>query len=250
MGIITYLFLITLRSYVYSKLKWYMDLKYISENKLLMIYGILGTFLCCIVCTITTFVKCEETKNNKSFYDYICLVSDTDNKYFDSFSIYFSNFELKKLKSIFLPFFFFGNKYCSILIIKFFTPVHLILSFPVYYICQKIIHIISTLIQNETTTSIFNEGTKFNFRIEKFTLDFLGDIFSLIGFVIYLEFLELNFCKLNYNLRRNIINRAIKDIDKIFLNEEKILLDEEESRNESESYDNISLIQKNNLDII
>ena len=111
-----------------------------------------------------------------------------------------------------------------------------------YYICQKIIHIISTLIQNETTTSIFNEDIKFNFRIEKFTLDFLGDIFSLIGFVIYLEFLELNFCKLNYNLRRNIINRAIKDIDKIFLNEEKILLDEEESKNENESNDNISLI--------
>ena len=36
-GIISYLFLIALRSYANSKLKWYIDLKYLSEYKLLML---------------------------------------------------------------------------------------------------------------------------------------------------------------------------------------------------------------------
>ena len=36
-------------------------------------------------------------------------------------------------------------------------------------------------------------------------------IFSFIGFMIYLEIIELNFCKLNYNLRKYINERSIKD---------------------------------------
>ena len=140
-GIITYLFLITLRAFVNSKLKWFMDLKYMSANKLLMIYGFLGTILCSIVCTFTTFVECEKTQsNNKSFYDYICLVHNnntdgTNSKYFDSFYIYFKNFNpIKILKMLCIVLFFFYNKYYYILIIKFFTPVHLILSIPAYFI--------------------------------------------------------------------------------------------------------------------
>ena len=36
-------------------------------------------------------------------------------------------------------------------------------------------------------------------------------ICSVIGFMIYLEINELNFCKLNYNLRKYINERSIKD---------------------------------------
>jgi len=36
-------------------------------------------------------------------------------------------------------------------------------------------------------------------------------ICSVIGFMIYLEIIELNFCKLNYNLRKYINERSIKD---------------------------------------
>ena len=39
-------------------------------------------------------------------------------------------------------------------------------------------------------------------------LDSLGDILSTIGFLIYLEIIELNFCGLNYYLRRKISERA------------------------------------------
>ena len=216
-GIIGYLLLITLRSYVNSKLKWYMDLKYISANKLLMIYGFLGTVICFITCLITTFGYCEETfSNKKNFYDYICILNEDENnkskptkKYFDSFSLYFGKFDFIEIIRIFFQIlFYFSNKYCSICIIKFFTPVHLIISFPVYYFIQKIILIINTLIRNGT---FFND-TKFNFKTEKFCLDVSGDITSFIGFLVYLEIIELNFCNLNYNLRRNIIKRGNKEL--------------------------------------
>ena len=217
-GIIGYLLLITLRSYINSKLKWFMDLKYMPANKLLMTYGFLGAILCCITCTITTFAKCEETtRRSKSFYDYLCIVNINDGnktqKYFDSFSIYFHELKPNEilneiLRLFFQILFYFLNKYFSICIIKFFTPVHLILSFPVYYIIQKIILIINTLIRNGT----FFNNKKFNFKIAKFCLDVSGDITSFIGFLVYLEIIELNFCKLNYNLRRTIITRGNKEL--------------------------------------
>jgi hypothetical protein len=169
-----------------------MDLKYISENKLLMINGLLGTIVCSIICTITTYAECEKTKiNNKDLYDYICIVNNTDNnthsKYFDSFYIYFKNFEpLEILTIIFQAIFFFFYRYFSILTIKLFTPVHLIVSIPALYIIQKVILIINTLI---TKHSFFNDNN-FNFKTEKFCLDFSGDIISMLGLIIYLEIIE------------------------------------------------------------
>ena len=56
-------------------------------------------------------------------------------------------------------------------------------------------------------------------------------------FLIYTEIVELNFCKFNYNLRKNIILRGILDdsnqykLDSYTLNSEK---EEEESEKEEE----------------
>ena len=44
-GIIIFLLLYFSESFIVCKLKWYFDLKFISESKILIIYGILGTIL-------------------------------------------------------------------------------------------------------------------------------------------------------------------------------------------------------------
>ena len=237
-GIITYLFLITLRIYVYSKLKWFMDLKYMSANKILMIYGLLGTILCSITCTITTFKSCEEiTSEKKDLYDYICFVKNNQSKFFDNFYIYFENINIIIiLRYTLIVILFFFNKYFAILIIKFFTPVHLIISFPIYYIIQKIVLIINTLIREH---SFFNE-TNFKFKTEKFILDLTGDIVSIIGFFIYLEIIEINICKLNYNLRRYIIIRGNNELYDDYLDNgesRENIFDEEDQREEIEGND-------------
>ena len=85
LGIITYLILITFRSFVNSNIKWYMDLKYISLNKLLMYYGIMGAVVCLIIILITTFNQCQyipnlsnEKKRTYYFSDYICKVKKNE----------------------------------------------------------------------------------------------------------------------------------------------------------------------------
>ena len=57
------------------------------------------------------------------------------------------------------------------------------------------------------------------------------------GLLVYLEIIELNFCKLNENLRRYIIDRSIKDyelnkIDKITDNDKE---EDEDAINNSNS---------------
>jgi hypothetical protein len=206
-GITVYLILITLRSYVNSSIKWLMDLKYISEKKLLMIYGLMGAIISSIICIITTFIECKNKEEKADIYDYICKVKYDNKLYFDNFIAVKYNWIII-LKAIIGIICFYFNIYFSILIIKNFTPVHLIFTFPVYYFIKKIVLIINTLIQEKTVFS----ANRINYIEAKFILDTSGDILSTIGFLIYLEIIELNFCGLNFYLRRKISERA--DIEK------------------------------------
>ena len=94
LGIICFFILITSRSYINSKIKWYMDLKYISPNKLLMYYGAIGTLICLIICIITTFNECSFSY--KSFNYSICMVISNGKKYIDNYFIYFIYFIIFK----------------------------------------------------------------------------------------------------------------------------------------------------------
>jgi len=193
-----------------------MDKKNIEAFKLLFIYGLFGTIISIFACLITTFVNCGYNNTEKDIYDYICKIQYKDKKYFDSFIAYYYSFEgnykmLKILseiiKNIFATIFFFAHKYYSIKIIELFTPIHLIFSFPVYYFIQKIILIITTAI---TEHSFFGKN-HINLIEHKFIVDTFGDILSIIGFLVYLEIIELNFCGLDYNLRKNIMKRAMEN---------------------------------------
>jgi len=208
-GIMIYISFITLRSYANSSIKYLMDLKYISEKKLLMLYGLIGTIISFIFCIITTFVKCKDVEDKSNIYDYICKVKYNEKLYFDNFKAVHQTLTNKYsltiiLKTIIGVICFYFNKYISMLIIKYFTPVHLIFSVPVLYFTQKTILSISTLIQEQQFFSI----NRRNYIETKFSLDIAGDIISSIGFLVYLEIIELNFCSLNYNLKRKIADRA------------------------------------------
>ena len=52
----------------------------------------------------------------------------------------------------------------------------------------------------------------------KIILDFCSDFFSIIGYLIYLEIIELHFCKFDYNIRRNILERGVLEVDEVELN--------------------------------
>ena len=228
-GIIIYLLFISLRSYANTKLKWFIDLKYVSVNKLLIIYGIIGTIISSIIVTLSTFIKCPNNKDDYyyQFFNNTCEIQNIDDNknltyiYFENFKSYFKNlkntdnlnknilFEIIIIIIGFITFFFY--KYYSILIIKNFSPVHFIFSSPIYFFVKKIILPINTYI-DQKSFFIKNEKNKTEiiFKI-KYILDFSSDIISLIAFLIYLEIIELNFCQYNYNLKKNISKRALNE---------------------------------------
>ena len=246
------MWLYTLRSYVNSRIKWLMDLKYISPNKLLMIYGFMGAFTCTIVCIITTFAKCTEipkdNENVKDFYDYICKVKITSTesitKYFDSYIEYFEDFNNEEIipiliKIILGSLFFFLSKYYSILVIKYLTPVHLTFSIPIYNFAQKAFVIINTLIR----TQRFMFENPIRYIIPKLILDFSTDILSILGFLIYLEIIELNFCGLDLNLRNKIMERGMNELMALDKDdEERNSFNNDEQQNDEESKENSNKI--------
>ena len=225
-GIMLYLLLILLRSIVNISLKWYMDIKYISPNKILMLYGIFGTIVYLIIIFIVTTFNCENNpiKEDYNIYTYVCKVNYTNNSYIDSYNDYFDNWNnfnnriREIIVIIFGIFAFFFNKLYTILIIKYLSPVHVIFSVPINFILEKIVMITYTLILRNISEN--KEGYKYSFifatdndyKYAKFSLDISGDILSLIGFLIYLEVIRLSCKQFRYNIRSNIIKRSAVEL--------------------------------------
>lgn len=254
-GIFMYLIFITLRAYVYIKIKWFIDIKFISVNKLLIIYGFMGTLFYLIVCIISTLKECNED-SKKNIYDYICSIYKNEikdnnivvtKKYLESFSVYGDNAEdfwdvlveiIVIIIGMITTFFY---RYNFMMIIKNLTPAHIIFLSPIYFFIFKIVLVFGNLI-----IRIFDKGTLMNnYTVESikeiFALDILGDVFSFIGFLIYLEIIELNFCNLNFNLRKNITQRGVDETISFIDNDNGDLnesLNEEIERNESEKENN------------
>ena len=145
LGLFIYIIIITIRAYSYTKIKWFMDLKYISSTKLLIYIGFIGILISSILCVIETNIKCSPKIN-------FCEVSYTNSssKYLDNFGVYYENISnLEKNNEIIYEIcvILFGmickffSLYYEILIIQYLTPVHTIFYSSLYYSIIKIISI-------------------------------------------------------------------------------------------------------------
>jgi len=209
-----YLLLIILKSFINTKIKWYMDIKYISFTKILIYYGLIGTIFHSIISAISSFKECEKTyKSTINIVDFLCenKINDTTTnetiKYLADFKLYFTSY--KNIKELLLEIMtvisgslgFFFYKYFSLIIIKILSPIHIMLANIPLYLFSFIMIIVTynNLFENDMSISII-------------ILNFIGDAFALIIILIYLEILELNFCNLNLYLRKNIIERGLEDL--------------------------------------
>jgi len=202
LSIIIYLLIINSTSYVFVKLKYYMNLKFIALLKLLILYGVLGFIISSICCIIETSNKCFGSEKK-----YFCHVYDKNEKeeilYIENIFIFFQNFSELNGKEITIEIFIiligmifnFFSLYFDILIINYLTPMHYIFSTLIYLLLNELIKLIKNKIQ---------EGSFFDNDINKYIsiLHISAYFCSFIGFMIYLEIIELNFCKLNYNVRK------------------------------------------------
>ena len=225
-GIHVYFLLIFLRAYLNLKLKWYMNKKFFSPNKLIIYFGSMGTIIYLIICIISNLFQCKESfppsnNNNIDFKNYICRVNKTNyinnnytHYYLENFSIYFDKYInakeiMREILVILLCFIsFFGKQYSSILVISNLTPAHVIFSIPIVFFFQKIVLTSYTTIE---VGHIFADSNNKN-KTNKFLLDLLGDILSIVGFLIYLEIIILSLCKYDYNIKSNIISRSYTEL--------------------------------------
>ena len=243
-GILIYMIITSLKSYAMIKVKWFMDFKYIPANVLLMIYGTMGMVFYSCIALLTTNFKCKENPIVE-FSDYFCRISEEGKNYttyYDNFSIYFKTTKKAKEKIIELFVVIFGmisfyfKKYYSLMIIKYLTPVHIGFLVPMRYFFTKIILFIYNLFRHIANSDkpIFYWDSM-EYLKEKLIFDMFGDIFSFIGFLIYLEIIELNFCRLNINLRKYIILRSHYDSLENLEDIEDTLSDDEEENSKGSS---------------
>ena len=220
-GIMLYLFNITLKLYCISQIKMFIDSKYISPTKIMRTAGFLGIIFFSIICTIESFIKCP----NLDLVEHMCRVSNenSNSTYIDKYSIYFKilkgdifkdNYSDKELTIEILVIIF--GTISFVLYIYFFMAIlnhlkaeHYIFTNPIFNFFFQII----LLINNKVRTGYFFKGKDefTDLKFFKFTMDISGTIVSLFGFVVYLEYIELNFWGLNYNLRKNIKKRGEDD---------------------------------------
>ena len=212
-----YLGLIIIRSIINTKIKWLIDLKYISLYKILIIYGVFGSVFCLVISLIATFFSCGEKigEYRNEFFEYFCTVEYDNHYYLESFKTFFlsgiSNAQIgaEIVKVLFGIVAFIGYRLYFLRTIEHLTPIHLIFAVPIHYMFNKSYLAILNYIKND---SAWIEGMD-NASL-KFGLDFCSDFFAIFGYLVYLEVIELNFCGLDFNLRRKILARGIIDVYK------------------------------------
>ena len=146
LGIFVFLLATLLRDYSICKIKYFLDYKYASINRILIIYGFYGSLICFISSTISTVTKCKDVEEFKNIA-LICHVNITKNDnealYYDHFKDYFKDiwrdnrvagenciYIILMILKIFISYLI---KLFSILIIKKLNQVYLICSTSIFY---------------------------------------------------------------------------------------------------------------------
>ena len=200
-------------SFINCSLKSFLDLKFITISILLMFYSAVGVLVSFLICIISTYYPCCE-KGNNGYLATMCKVKDETHKYLDSFILYFNSYSDDdtpgKVIRIFIIIFdgitYFFKQYFILLSIKFLDPVHICFYIPIYYVFEKVILVINTLIIDHEW---INDSS--NYRVAKYFLDMGGDFFCLLGSLIYFEIIHVNICDLSYNVKKNIAERSLSD---------------------------------------
>ena len=108
-------------------------------------------------------------------------------------------------------------------------PIHITFALSIFYFLQKVVLVMNNLIRKYT---FFTDAS--NYKLHRFFLDISGDIVCIIGFLIYLEIIEIIFFNLDFNLSKYIIQRGIKTESSIELSE---VLTESDAENISQDID-------------
>ena len=223
--ILIYLAAMVSNAYSSISFKWFMDHKYIKIGRILIYLGLIGFIYSLILLFILSNISCSKEKNN--LLNDICKLDYQGYLFYENYktlgdieinSIFYLDIFILipiYLISSFLYIFF------ELLIIKDLDPFYLIPIDSVYFLIYEIIDYCITF----HITNLY--------RNLKFVCQVCSNIISIFLCSIYLEIIELHFCKLDLFLRKYIIERGeeericssnyideIGDLENAFENEE------------------------------
>jgi hypothetical protein len=197
------------KTYTYINIKFYFEKKVIPINYFMLFYGLFGVISTFIGAMISTFIPCGDNTLSK-LSKKVCNYHENNQTiyYFDSYNIYYekvlkNNLTGKIFMIISRAIINFGSTYFIYVIYKKLNPL--------YYIC---LHRLNVLILNILgfIKYVTNGEDIDKIYIYHYILDTLSLVFYLIGSIIYLEFIELNFCKLNFYTKIRIEERSSNEI--------------------------------------
>ena len=169
----------------FGYLKFLMEDKYCSVFKCCYIFGFVNLIILIVIYIIFSFIP----SNN---YNDFCSLKYGDYYYFDNIFAFLDSLTLGKIISFF--FYSLSNGAFQVLInmiIENFTMCHLFIP---CQIGQLVINIIETYRNGRLLSMVITSG-----------------VFEILISFIFHEAIELNFCGLNKNIKKNIINRANED---------------------------------------
>ena len=242
-GIFSYIIIIVLRSYSVTGIKLFIDIKYISQNKILIVKGTLGILINAIIMAISSYKNCG-TIDNIDIHLCNVLEDNSNNRdvtYLENVITYFNtlNYSIdigryyEVIIEVFISLIDSVSHYCYIyfyfLVIKHLTSFHTIFQSFTYSFTIRVLTIIISFISKKN----FN---KMELNTFTFIIATISDVCAAISIFVYLELIELNFCDFNLNLRWKIIERSEEDTDEdfnLFKNDsiDSIIFDENDPEN-------------------
>ena len=217
------------RDFCWIKAKYLMDVRSISPYKIFISIGTIGFIFIIIFFSIFTYVPCNTFNNinkiNDTFInidtgehlqlnkEYCSLTEYDDNTktlylLYDSMKLIsqeYSNTDKETMLEIFLiiPLLFIinlVNEVSRLIIVQYLDPNNILIYKNFLYFFERIIQI------------IINKGDEQYLTYTQFFLTEIEELISIISNMIYIEVLELKFCGLDYELKKNISRRGAEDI--------------------------------------
>ena len=195
-------------SYTRVKIKLLTHIEFLSNYIIIFYIGICGIILTLVEIAFSESLKCHPEEMNDAFKT-LCLVTTTDNElYHDNIRAFFVQLGdlsaldvfINILLILFYPIISFFEILCELLIIYYLNPIYILIRENIYYFFLRIIFVLLRV----------NDDIK-EYMTPRFFILESAEILALLGYCVYLQLIELKFCKFDLDLDKNIINRSYRE---------------------------------------
>ena len=221
---ILFIFIFIALSFIYSFTRVYskilMQIKFISPYKIIIMFGIIG-FIISLIASIVSY-KIDYKDN---FYNYFSAMREVLNGekpykfWVEIFCIYPLFTFISFLEITF-----------RIFTIYYLNPIYVLLKDNFYFSITILISFLFNISHDRL-------------KIAHFFLAFFANISSGLGYLVYLEMVELNFCGLNKNIKRRLMQKGENEFKKLnasnIIDNNSINNNDENTDKESEQINNL-----------